>query len=250
MYRALHFIKERHMNEKQFIEALAAKGIELSNEQITQFQKYFELLVEWNEKMNLTAITDLEGVYLKHFYDSISPSFYFDFTKVESVCDVGAGAGFPSIPIKICYPHLHVTIVDSLNKRITFLNHLSEELGLDHMEFVHARAEEFGQNIKYREQFDVVTARAVARLSVLSELCIPLAKQGGSFVALKAAAGAEELKDAKKAISTLGAALKEEFSFLLPVEESERSLFVFDKIKQTPKKYPRKPGVPNKTPIQ
>lgn len=250
MYRTLHFIKERHMNEKQFIEALAAKGIELSNEQITQFQKYFELLVEWNEKMNLTAITDLEGVYLKHFYDSISPSFYFDFTKVESVCDVGAGAGFPSIPIKICYPHLHVTIVDSLNKRITFLNHLSEELGLDHMEFVHARAEEFGQNIKYREQFDVVTARAVARLSVLSELCIPLAKQGGSFVALKAAAGAEELKDAKKAISTLGAALKEEFSFLLPVEESERSLFVFDKIKQTPKKYPRKPGVPNKTPIQ
>ncbi len=238
------------MNEKQFIEALAAKGIELSDEQIAQFRKYFELLVEWNEKMNLTAITDLEGVYLKHFYDSISPSFYFDFTKVQSVCDVGAGAGFPSIPIKICFPHLHVTIVDSLNKRITFLNHLSEELGLDHMEFVHARAEEFGQNTKYREQFDVVTARAVARLSVLSELCIPLAKQGGFFVALKAAAGAEELKDAKKAISTLGAALREEFSFLLPVEESERSLFVFDKMKQTPKKYPRKPGVPNKTPIQ
>ncbi|KGR86817.1 16S rRNA (guanine(527)-N(7))-methyltransferase RsmG [Lysinibacillus odysseyi] len=238
------------MNEKQFIEALAAKGIELSDAQIEQFRKYFELLVEWNEKMNLTAITDLEGVYLKHFYDSISPSFYFDFTKTESVCDVGAGAGFPSIPIKICFPHLHVTIVDSLNKRITFLNHLSEQLGLDNMEFAHARAEEFGQNMKYREQFDVVTARAVARLSVLSELCIPLAKQGGFFVALKAAAGAEELKDAKKAISTLGAALKEEFSFLLPVEESERSLFVFDKIKQTPKKYPRKPGVPNKTPIQ
>jgi len=245
-----HFMKESPMNEKQFIEALAAKGIELSDAQIEQFRKYFELLVEWNEKMNLTAITDLEGVYLKHFYDSISPSFYFDFTKVQSVCDVGAGAGFPSIPIKICFPHLHVTIVDSLNKRITFLNHLSEQLGLDNMEFVHARAEEFGQNMKYREQFDVVTARAVARLSVLSELCIPLAKQGGFFVALKAAAGAEELKDAKKAISTLGAALKEEFSFLLPVEESERSLFVFDKIKQTPKKYPRKPGVPNKTPIQ
>ena len=238
------------MNEKQFIEALAAKGIELSDVQVAQFKKYFELLVEWNEKMNLTAITDLEGVYLKHFYDSISPSFYFDFRKVTSVCDVGAGAGFPSIPIKICFPHLHVTIVDSLNKRITFLNHLSEELGLENTEFVHARAEEFGQNAKYREQFDVVTARAVARLSVLSELCIPLAKQGGSFVALKAAAGAEELKEAKKAISTLGAALKEEFSFLLPVEESERSLFVFDKIKQTPKKYPRKPGVPNKTPIQ
>jgi len=237
------------MNEQQFIEALKEMGITLSDTQIEQFRKYFELLVEWNEKMNLTAITDLEGVYLKHFYDSISASFYFDFTKVESVCDVGAGAGFPSLPIKICFPHLHVTIVDSLNKRITFLNHLSEQLQLDNVTFVHARAEEFGQNEKYREQFDAVTARAVARLSVLSELCIPLAKQDGYFIALKAAAGPEELKDAKKAITTLGASLKEEFSYLLPVEESDRTLYIFDKIKKTPKKYPRKPGVPNKTPI-
>ncbi|RUL49462.1 MULTISPECIES: 16S rRNA (guanine(527)-N(7))-methyltransferase RsmG [Lysinibacillus] len=238
------------MNEQQFIEALKLKGIELNENQIAQFKRYFELLVEWNEKMNLTAITDLEGVYLKHFYDSISASFYFDFTKITSVCDVGAGAGFPSLPIKICFPHLHVTIVDSLNKRITFLNHLSEELKLENVKFVHSRAEEFGQNPKYREQYDVVTARAVARLSVLSELCVPLAKQNGYFVALKAAAGPEELKDAKKAIGTLGASLKEEFSYLLPVEESERTIYVFDKIKQTPKKYPRKPGVPNKTPIQ
>ncbi len=237
------------MNEQQFIEALKEMGITLSDTQIEQFRKYFELLVEWNEKMNLTAITDLEGVYLKHFYDSISASFYFDFTKVESVCDVGAGAGFPSLPIKICFPHLHVTIVDSLNKRITFLNHLSEQLHLDNVTFVHARAEEFGQKEKYREKFDVVTARAVARLSVLSELCIPLAKQDGCFVALKAAAGPEELKDAQKAITTLGASLKEEFSYLLPVEESDRTLYIFDKIKKTPKKYPRKPGVPNKTPI-
>lgn len=237
------------MNEQQFIEALKEMGIELSDTQIGQFKKYFELLVEWNEKMNLTAITDLEGVYLKHFYDSISASFYFDFTKVESLCDVGAGAGFPSLPIKICFPHLHVTIVDSLNKRITFLNHLSEQLQLDNVTFVHARAEEFGQNEKYREKFDVVTARAVARLSVLSELCLPIAKEGGFFVALKAAAGPEELKDAKKAISTLGASLKEEFSYSLPVEESDRTLYIFDKIKKTPKKYPRKPGIPNKTPI-
>ena len=237
------------MNEQQFIEALKEKGIVLTDTQIAQFRKYFELLVEWNEKMNLTAITDLEGVYLKHFYDSISASFYFDFTNVTTACDVGAGAGFPSIPIKICFPHLHVTIVDSLNKRITFLNYLSEQLNLENVHFVHARAEEFGQNVKYREQFDVVTARAVARLSVLSELCIPLAKKGGYFVALKAAAGPDELKDAKKAIATLGVELKEEFSFLLPVEESERTLYVFDKVKNTPKKYPRKPGVPNKTPI-
>ena len=238
------------MNEQQFIDALKEKGIVLTETQVAQFKKYFELLVEWNEKMNLTAITDLEGVYLKHFYDSISASFYFDFTKVTTVCDVGAGAGFPSIPIKICFPHLHVTIVDSLNKRITFLNHLSNELGLENVQFEHARAEEFGQNAKFREQFDVVTARAVARLTVLSELCVPLAKKDGYFVALKAAAGQEELKDASKAITTLGTKLKEEFSFLLPVEESERALYVFDKIKSTPKKYPRKPGVPNKTPIK
>ncbi|WP_042478383.1 16S rRNA (guanine(527)-N(7))-methyltransferase RsmG [Bacillus ndiopicus] len=238
------------MNEQQFIEALKAKGIELTDAQIAQFKKYFELLVEWNEKMNLTAITDLEGVYLKHFYDSISASFYFDFTKVTSVCDVGAGAGFPSLPIKICFPHLEITIVDSLNKRITFLNHLSEELGLKNVEFVHARAEEFGQNAKYREKFDVVTARAVARLSVLSELCVPLVKEGGQFVALKAAAGKQELAEAKKAITTFGAELKKEFLFELPVEESERTLYVFNKVKSTPKKYPRKPGVPNKTPIQ
>ncbi|MCT6926111.1 16S rRNA (guanine(527)-N(7))-methyltransferase RsmG [Metasolibacillus sp.] len=238
------------MNEQQFIEALREKGIELTATQIAQFKKYFELLVEWNEKMNLTAITDLEGVYLKHFYDSISASFYFDFTKVTTICDVGAGAGFPSLPIKICFPHLHITIVDSLNKRITFLNHLSEELGLENVAFVHARAEEFGQNAKYREKFDVVTARAVARLSVLSELCVPIAKVGGQFVALKAAAGKQELAEAKKAVSTLGIELQEEFVFELPVEQSERTLYVFNKIKATPKKYPRKPGVPNKTPIQ
>lgn len=238
------------VNEQQFIEALKEKGIELTDVQIAQFKKYYALLVEWNEKMNLTAITDLEGVYLKHFYDSISASFYFDFTKATTVCDVGAGAGFPSLPIKICFPHLHITIVDSLNKRITFLNHLSEELGLDNVEFVHARAEEFGQNAKYRERFDVVTARAVARLSVLSELCVPLVKVGGQFVALKAAAGKQELADAKKAITTLGTALQQEFLFELPVEQSERTLYVFNKIKLTPKKYPRKPGVPNKTPIQ
>lgn len=238
------------MNEQQFIEALAAKGITLSDKQIEQFRKYFELLVEWNEKMNLTAITDLEGVYLKHFYDSISPSFYFDFESVTKLCDVGAGAGFPSIPIKICFPHLHVTIVDSLNKRITFLNHLANELGLENVEFVHSRAEEFGQNPTYREAFDAVTARAVARLSVLSELCLPLAKVDGKFVALKAAAGEEELKDAKKAITTLGGKLRSQFHFELPVENSERSLYVFDKVKATPKKYPRKPGTPNKSPIQ
>ncbi|WP_342527408.1 16S rRNA (guanine(527)-N(7))-methyltransferase RsmG [Chryseomicrobium sp. FSL W7-1435] len=238
------------MNEQQFIEALAEKGIQLSDHQIKQFKTYFELLVEWNEKMNLTAITEQQEVYLKHFYDSITAAFYVDFSKPLSICDVGAGAGFPSLPMKICFPEMRVTIVDSLNKRIQFLTHLSDQLGLEHVEFVHARAEEFGQNPVYRESFDVVTARAVARLSVLSELCIPLAKVGGRFVAMKAASAEDELKDAKKALTVLGAELVEDFSFQLPVENSERKLYIFSKKKSTPKKYPRKPGTPNKSPIQ
>ncbi|PID01123.1 16S rRNA (guanine(527)-N(7))-methyltransferase RsmG [Sporosarcina sp. P2] len=237
------------MTEEQFYEALQEKGFLLSDAQKQQFKRYFEVLVEWNEKMNLTAITDAPSVYLKHFYDSLTSAFYVDFIKYESVCDVGAGAGFPSIPLKIIYPHLHVTIVDSLNKRITFLNHLAGELKLENVAFVHARAEEFGRNPKYREQFDVVTARAVARLSVLSELCIPLVKQGGLFVSMKGAAASEEMKDATRAVKLLGAVLQNEHEFLLPEEDSERHIFVFEKKKQTPKKYPRKPGVPNKTPI-
>ncbi|WP_075619702.1 16S rRNA (guanine(527)-N(7))-methyltransferase RsmG [Paenisporosarcina indica] len=237
------------MNQDQFIEALKEKGILLTLDQLQQFNKYFELLVEWNEKMNLTAITDQPSVYLKHFYDSISMAFYVNFSKGQSICDVGAGAGFPSIPLKICFPQLQVTIVDSLNKRIQFLTHLSEQLGLSNVQFVHARAEEFGQSAKYREQYDIVTARAVARLSVLSELCVPLVKKGGQFVAMKAAAAQDELSDAKRALTTLGAEKTKEFTFTLPIENSERSLFVFNKVKTTPKKYPRKPGVPNKTPL-
>ncbi|MBD7984195.1 16S rRNA (guanine(527)-N(7))-methyltransferase RsmG [Sporosarcina sp. Sa2YVA2] len=237
------------MNENQFLEALKEHGIELSTQQLQQFDKYFHMLVEWNEKMNLTAITDKPSVYLKHFYDSISAAFYVDMTGKKSICDVGAGAGFPSIPLKICFPDLSVTIVDSLNKRISFLNELASELQLNSVNFVHSRAEDFGQHPKYREQFDIVTARAVARLSVLSELCIPLAKEGGIFVSMKGAAAEEEYKDAKKAITVLGAELVEEFSFSLPMEESERIIFLFNKIKKTPKKYPRKPGIPNKTPI-
>lgn len=238
------------MNEEQFIEALRAKGIELNDTQIKQFQTYFELLVEWNEKMNLTAITDAPSVYLKHFYDSITAAFYVDLHEIKTVCDVGAGAGFPSIPLKICFPHLEVTIVDSLNKRITFLNHLASELNLEKVAFVHSRAEDFGRNPLYREQFDLVTARAVARLSVLSELCLPLVRQGGLFVSMKGAAAEEELTAGERAVKLLGAALKEQHAFLLPVEDSERYIFVFTKEKKTPKKYPRKAGVPNKSPIE
>lgn len=238
------------MNIEEFTSSLAEKGISLSDRQLEQFELYYRMLVEWNEKMNLTSITEKKEVYLKHFYDSITAAFYIDFEKVTTLCDVGAGAGFPSLPVKICFPHLHVTIVDSLNKRITFLETLSDALQLEHTTFVHDRAETFGQRKDVRESFDLVTARAVARLSVLSELCLPLAKKNGIFAALKAAAADEELKAGQKAIKVLGGELEQVHSFTLPVEESERNIMLIRKMKSTPKKYPRKPGTPNKSPIE
>lgn len=237
------------MNIEEFIKELKAQNIEINEYQLNQFDKYYNLLVEWNKKMNLTAITEKEDVYLKHFFDSISSSFHFDFTQIESVCDVGAGAGFPSIPLKICYPHLKITIVDSLNKRITFLENLAKELKLENVNFVHARAEDFGQNKAYRETYDLVTARAVARTNVLSEYCLPLCKIRGHFIAMKGALASEELQEANKAITTLGGELKEELTFNLPHENSERSIIIIEKIKKTPKKYPRKPGTPQKLPL-
>ena len=235
---------------EQFEANLREKGITLSSAQLDQFAKYFETLVEWNEKMNLTAITDKAEVYLKHFYDSITASFYFDFTKSFHLCDVGAGAGFPSIPLKIVFPHIEVTIVDSLNKRISFLNHLANVLKLENVHFIHDRAETFGVNPEFRENFDVVTARAVARMSVLSEFCLPLVKVGGHFIAMKAAHAKDELGMGQKAITTLGGRLEEMFTFTLPLEESERNILIIKKEKHTPKKYPRKPGTPGKTPIE
>lgn len=238
------------MNTEQFIEMLAAKGINLSPRQIEQYEMYYSILVEWNEKMNLTAITDKQEVYLKHFYDSISAAFYFNFNQPLHVCDVGAGAGFPSIPIKIAFPELHITIVDSLNKRIGFLEHLAKTLELENVRFIHDRAETFGQNKEHRESYDVVTARAVARMSVLSELCLPLAKVGGTFIAMKGASAKEELSAGKKAIAVLGGKISNSYTFTLPQEESDRSILIIEKEKTTPKKYPRKPGTPNKSPIE
>lgn len=238
------------MNTEQFTSLLAEKGISLSSRQLQQYELYYETLVEWNKKINLTAITNKEDVYLKHFYDSISAAFYFDFNKPFHICDVGAGAGFPSIPIKIAFPNLHVTIVDSLNKRITFLKHLANMLSLENVEFIHDRAETFGKRREHREAYDIVMARAVARMSVLAEFCLPLAKVGGTFIALKGASGLEELEKGKKAVALLGGKINNIHSFLLPIEESERTIMMVNKIKQTPKKYPRKPGTPNKDPIE
>ena len=239
------------MRPEQFSEALKEKGIELTNRQMEQFSVYFKTLVEWNEKMNLTAITDESEVYVKHFFDSISAAFNYNFNENKSltVCDVGAGAGFPSIPLKICFPHIHVTIVDSLKKRIGFLEELADQLGLEGVEFYHDRAEQFGQNKAFRGQFDVVLARAVARMSVLSELCLPLVKKDGIFLVMKGAQAADELSDAERAIQVLGGKVENTYTFSLPVEDSERTIYHIRKLKNSPKKYPRKPGTPNKDPI-
>lgn len=238
------------MNPEEFKLALHNKGIDVTEKQMKQFDKYLILLQEWNEKINLTAITEREEVYLKHFYDSITAGLYVDFNKgVQSLCDVGAGAGFPSIPLKIIFPKLKVTIVDSLNKRIQFLTILAETLELENVHFYHDRAEDFGQNKQFRETFDFVTARAVARMSVLAELCLPLVKKDGIFIALKASGSDNEMQDSKKAIATLGGKFREEFVFELPKEAGERHILLIDKKKETPKKYPRKPGTPNKSPL-
>lgn len=236
------------MNKEQFYNAVKEKvGIELSELQKEQYRKYYDLVVEWNQKINLTAITEEDEFYTKHFFDSISLAFYKDYSNIESICDVGSGAGFPSIPLKILYPNLKVTIVDSLNKRIKFLNLVKDELGLSNCNFVHARAEEFGQNKEYRESFEIVTARAVARLNVLAELCLPLVKKDGYFLSLKAQKAEEETKEAINAIKLLGGKLEQDLEF--DIEGEERHILEIRKAKETPNKYPRKAGTPNKKPI-
>ena len=236
------------MNKEQFYSAVREKiGIELSDLQKKQYNRYYELVVEWNQKINLTAITEEEEFYTKHFFDSISLAFFKDYSNIESICDVGSGAGFPSIPLKILYPNLKVTIVDSLNKRIKFLNLVKDELGLTDCNFVHARSEEFGQNKEYRESFEIVTARAVARLNVLSELCLPLVKKNGYFLSLKAQKAEEETKEATNAIKILGGKLEKDLNF--DIEGEERHILEIRKAKETPNKYPRKAGTPNKKPL-
>jgi 16S rRNA (guanine527-N7)-methyltransferase len=237
------------MGKEQFVARLAEKGIDLSPLQREQFEGYYRLLVEWNEKMNLTAITEEDEVYTKHFFDSVTPSFYFPFSSVTSIADIGAGAGFPSLPLKICFPHLEVTIVDSLQKRMTFINHVADQLGLTNVTAKHGRAEEVGQDPAFRERFDLVTARAVARLNVLSEFCLPFARTGGHFIAMKGSDIQLELQEAKKAIKTLGGKTKAVERFQLPDDAGERHLVFIEKVQSTPKSYPRKPGIPAKKPI-
>lgn len=231
-------------------EELGKKGFALSEQAFAQFERYYSLLVDWNERMNLTAITAYDEVMEKHFYDSVTPVFYHDFSQVDRIIDIGAGAGFPSIPIKLLFPHIEVTIVDSLNKRISFLHELAKELGLQGVHCVHGRAEDVGQNKQYREQYSLVLARAVARLPVLLELCLPFAQVGGTFIALKGSSGDEEVSEAQRAISVLGGELERVERLILPSEEANRVLVWVKKVKKTPSQYPRKAGTPNRSPIQ
>lgn len=243
------------MNPEIFAEELANYGFKLSSKQKEQFATYYNKLIEFNKKVNLTRITDKNEVYLKHFFDSITPLLEFSdlFKGEKSLCDVGAGAGFPSLPIKILCPDLSITIVDSLGKRLKFLDELVSDLSLDKVTLVHSRAEDAGQNKNLREKFDLVTGRAVARMSVLSEYCLPLAKVDGYLVgylvALKGPKAQDELAEAKNAIEVLGGSVKEVKELTLPDTDDERTLIVVKKVKATPKKYPRQAGTPNRKPL-
>ena len=239
------------MNPEQFVQELSKRNFKLNEKQINQFNQYFTSLIEANQHVNLTRITEENDVYLKHFFDSVTPLFMFDelFRLGSEVCDVGAGAGFPSIPLKIIKPEIKVTIVDSLGKRLTFLQELVDKLDLKDVTLVHGRAEDVGQNKQYREQFDLVTARAVANMAVLSEYCLPLVKKDGNFIALKGPKADDELKDSQKAITTLGGKVSEVEELQLPYSDEERTLILVQKVKMTPKKYPRQAGTPHRKPI-
>ncbi len=226
-----------------------AFGVTLTEKQIEQFEKYYELLVEWNKVMNLTGITEFDEVMQKHFVDSVAAAEYVEMEKINSLIDVGTGAGFPGIPLKIVYPHLQVTLLDSLNKRIKFLDEVVDNLGLTGIETVHGRAEDAAKKAEYREQFDLSVSRAVANLASLTEYCLPFVKVGGKFVSYKSVAVDEEIVQSKKAVYVLGGEIGKVEKFYLPGSDMERALVVVEKKRSTPKKYPRKAGMPTKEPL-
>ena len=232
---------------EQFKEKIVKRCPELTELQQEQFEKYKNLLLEWNEKINLTAITEEDEIILKHFIDSMTILKHIKGNN--SIVDVGTGAGFPGIPVKIANSSINVTLVDSLNKRLIFLEDVINQLNIKNIKTVHSRAEEFGQNKNYREKFDIATSRAVANLSVLVEYLLPLVKVGGKCICMKGSDVQEELKNSKEAIKTLGGEVELVDEFNLPESDIKRNIIIIKKIKQTPNKYPRKPGVPSKDPL-
>ena len=236
-------------NTTQFQEDLKELGITLSKEQLRQFLRYYEMLVEWNDKINLTAITQYDEVMKKHFLDSVSLIKAYDVDREVQVIDVGTGAGFPGLALKIAFPKLQVTLLDSLNKRIMFLNEVIRELNLTGVETIHGRAEDYAKPDKLREKYDLCVSRAVANLSTLSEYCLPFVKIGGQFISYKSEKITEEMEKAKKAITLLGGTIKKQVEFQLPGSDIYRNLFVIEKCQSTPGKYPRKAGLPAKEPL-
>lgn len=224
-------------------------GVELNEKQLSQFLRYYEMLIDWNEKINLTAITEFEEVLKKHFLDSISIGRFFKLNGKVSILDIGTGAGFPGIPIKIAFPDTKITLLDSLNKRVIFLNEVIKELSLENITALHGRAEDFAKKEDMREQFDFCVSRAVANLSSLSEFCLPYVKVGGTFISYKSEKAKEELVASENAISILGGGNVETDEFLLPGTDFKRTFVIIEKTKVTPKKYPRKAGTPVKQPL-
>jgi len=234
-------------NFDKFIHELEQIHVELSEKQLEQFRVYFEMLVEKNKVMNLTGITEWDEVLEKHFLDSISLIRAVDLNKELTVMDMGTGAGFPGLPLKIAFPSLKVTLADSLNKRVLFLQEVIDALGLTGIEAIHGRAEDLARDKKYREQFDLSVSRAVANLSTLSEYCLPFVKIGGQFISYKSGECDEEVAASKSAVFLLGGKISSVVKFELG--ESGRSFIVIDKVKGTSKEYPRKAGTPSKKPL-
>ncbi len=237
------------MEKYRFDEGLNSLGITLSERQREQFDRYYELLTEWNKVMNLTGITEYDEVCLKHFTDSLSVVRIKDMGTVHSLIDIGTGAGFPGIPLKIAFPHIRTVLLDSLNKRLKFLNQVIEELGLEDIATIHGRAEDYAKKSEYREKFDLCVSRAVANLSTLSEYCIPFVKIGGSFVSYKSGDSDEEIRQAENAVNILGGEIIKTDKFMLPGSDMGRALVEIRKQKNTPSRYPRKAGVPAKEPL-
>ena len=237
-------------NEDILRQGIKGFGIEVSDQVISDLKTYREILVDWNQKMNLTGIEEEKEVFIKHFLDSISAVSNGYIKDGISLIDVGTGAGFPGLPLKICLQNIKLTLLDSLNKRINFLQEVSNNLGIDDIKFIHGRAEDFGKDAESREQYDVATARAVAGLPVLMEFCVPFIKVGGYFVCLKGPNANLELEESKAAMEALGVEFIEKIDVELPDSDLKHNILVFKKVKNTPEKYPRKAGKPAKSPIK
>lgn len=228
------------MNREIFENGLNQAGFDYNEEIINKFDIFSRLLVEWNEKMNLTAVTDPEGISVKHFLDSVVPLTVLDIKKDAKVIDVGTGAGFPGVPLKIMREDFDFTFMDSLNKRINFLNEVSNQLNFEKAEFVHARAEEAGRNKNYREKYDVAVSRAVANLKVLSEYCVPFVKVGGIFAAFKQFEVEEEIDEARAMIGSLGGRITDIKEVEIPCSDIVRKIVIIEKVKETPAQFPRR----------